>query len=187
MAMAPISSFVLAASARRTMRTARQPSSGRRTRVACGSARVRRRCGPLALSATRGREPPIRRRRAASDNCDQALGSARRTVAAAVRNDLAVAQPRGLPNLAPQICTGVFQHGLKYRLQFARRTGDDPQHLGGGGLCCKGFSRSSFSSRVFSMAITAWAAKFSTSSICLSVKGAPPGGRWRWRRPPRPP
>jgi hypothetical protein len=27
------------------------------------------------------------------------------------------------------------------------------------------------SSRVFSMAMTAWAAKFSTNSICLSVKG----------------
>ena len=32
-------------------------------------------------------------------------------------------------------------------------------------------SRSSFSSRVFSMAMTAWSAKFCTSAICLSVKG----------------
>ena len=37
--------------------------------------------------------------------------------------------------------------------------------------------RSSLSSRVFSMAITAWAAKFVTSSICLSVKG-----RTSWRK-----
>ena len=32
-------------------------------------------------------------------------------------------------------------------------------------------SRSSFNNRAFSMAITAWAAKFLTSSICLAVKG----------------
>jgi hypothetical protein len=31
--------------------------------------------------------------------------------------------------------------------------------------------RSSLSSRVFSMAMTAWAAKFCTSAICLSVNG----------------
>ena len=37
--------------------------------------------------------------------------------------------------------------------------------------------RNSLSSRVFSMAMTAWAAKFCTSAICLSVKGEPPGGR----------
>ena len=45
-------------------------------------------------------------------------------------------------------------------------------------VCCSSDSerssvrwRSSLSSRVFSMAMTAWAAKFVTSSICLSVKG----------------
>ena len=36
--------------------------------------------------------------------------------------------------------------------------------------------RSSLSNRAFSMAMTAWAAKFCTSSICLSVKG-----RTSWR------
>ena len=36
--------------------------------------------------------------------------------------------------------------------------------------------RNSLSSRVFSMAMTAWAAKFCTSSICLSVNG-----RTSWR------
>ena len=35
---------------------------------------------------------------------------------------------------------------------------------------------SSLSSRAFSMAMTAWAAKFCTNSICLSVKG-----RTSWR------
>ena len=50
-------------------------------------------------------------------------------------------------------------------------------------VCCSSDSvrssvrwRSSLSSRVFSMAITAWAAKFCTSSICLSVNG-----RTSWR------
>jgi hypothetical protein len=37
-------------------------------------------------------------------------------------------------------------------------------------LCCCSDSRSSLSRRVFSMAMTAWAAKFVSSSICLSVK-----------------
>ena len=43
-------------------------------------------------------------------------------------------------------------------------------------VCCCSDSRSSLSSRVFSMAMTAWAAKFVTSSICLSVKD-----RTSWR------
>ncbi len=38
-------------------------------------------------------------------------------------------------------------------------------------VCRSSESRSSLSSRVFSMAMTAWAAKFCTSSSCLSVKG----------------
>src|SRR5262249_16791889 len=38
-------------------------------------------------------------------------------------------------------------------------------------VCCCSDSRSSFSRRVFSMAITAWLAKFVTSSICFSLKG----------------
>ena len=36
-------------------------------------------------------------------------------------------------------------------------------------VCCSSDSRSSPSSRVFSMAITAWSAKVVASSICLSV------------------
>ena len=38
-------------------------------------------------------------------------------------------------------------------------------------VCRSRDSRSSERSRAFSMAMTAWAAKFSTNSICLSVKG----------------
>ena len=43
-------------------------------------------------------------------------------------------------------------------------------------VCCCSDSRSSLSRRVFSMAMTACAAKFVTSSICLSVNG-----RTSWR------
>src|SRR6266403_2122257 len=38
-------------------------------------------------------------------------------------------------------------------------------------VCCCSDSRSSFSSRTFSIAITAWSAKVATSSTCFSVKG----------------
>src|SRR5882724_12820341 len=37
-------------------------------------------------------------------------------------------------------------------------------------VCCCSDSRSSLRRRVFSMAMTAWRAKFVTSAICLSVK-----------------
>ena len=49
-------------------------------------------------------------------------------------------------------------------------------------VCCCRDSRNSLSSRVFSMAMTACAAKFFTNSICLSVNGAPPGGTWQLNR-----
>src|SRR6266566_1832322 len=45
-------------------------------------------------------------------------------------------------------------------------------------VCCSKDSRSSFSSRAFSIAITAWLAKVVTSSICFSVNGST---RWRAR------
>ena len=64
----------------------------------------------------------------------------------------------------------IRQHGVEYRLKVARRTGDDAQHLGGGGLLLSD-SRSSLSRRVFSIAMTAWAAKFVSNSICLSLNG----------------
>ena len=65
-----------------------------------------------------------------------------------------------------------FEHGL----QVERRAADDLEHVGGGGLLLQRLARSSLSRRVFSMAMTAWAAKFVTSSICLSVNG-----RTSWR------
>ena len=39
-------------------------------------------------------------------------------------------------------------------------------------VCCSSASRVSVSSRVFSIAMTAWSAKVRTSSICRSVKGS---------------
>ena len=44
-------------------------------------------------------------------------------------------------------------------------------------VCCSRASRVSVISRAFSIAITAWAAKFSTSAICFSVNGRTSGGR----------
>src|SRR5262245_62071408 len=61
---------------------------------------------------------------------------------------------------------------VEYRLQIKSRATDDLQHIGGGGLLLE----RSLSSRVFSMAMTACAAKLLTNSICLSVKG-----RTSWR------
>ena len=43
-------------------------------------------------------------------------------------------------------------------------------------VCCSSASRVSVSSRAFSIAITAWAAKFCSSAICLSENG-----RTSWR------
>ena len=55
----------------------------------------------------------------------------------------------------------IFQHFLKYRLKFARRTRDDLKNFRRRGLLLQRFSqiavrcRSSLSKRVFSIAITA--------------------------------
>ena len=79
---------------------------------------------------------------------------------------LGIAQPRS--RLDQRI-----EHGL----QIECRAADDLEHVGGGGLLLQQLAqilvrwRSSLSRRVFSMAMTAWAAKFLTSSICLSVNG----------------
>jgi len=43
-------------------------------------------------------------------------------------------------------------------------------------VCCSKASRLSVSRLAFSIAITACAAKFCSSAICLSVNGVPPGG-----------
>ena len=62
---------------------------------------------------------------------------------------------------------GILQHGCKHRLKIAGGAADDLQHLRRGCLLLQRFGevgrvrwRSSLSSRAFSMAMTAWAAKF---------------------------
>src|SRR6516225_5434706 len=70
---------------------------------------------------------------------------------------------------------GVFQHALEYWLKLTGRA-QNTCNTSAVAVCCCSESRSSFSRRVFSMAITAWAAKFWSSSTCLSVNG-----RTSWR------
>ena len=76
----------------------------------------------------------------------------------------------------------VLQHGLEHRLQFARRTGDDLQHLGGRGLLLQRLGEivGALAQFVEQPRVLdgddGLAAKFCTSSICLSVNG-----RTSWR------
>ena len=79
---------------------------------------------------------------------------------------------RGLTN------TGcVRQQSIEDRLKFAGRGTDDFEHVRSCGLLFQrlgkiiGALAQSLSSRVFSMAMTACAAKFVNTSICLSVNG----------------
>ena len=69
----------------------------------------------------------------------------------------------------------LLENRLEYRREVARRRIDDLQHLGGRGLLSSA-SRVSVISRAFSIAMTACAAKFCNSAICLSVNG-----RTSWR------
>ncbi len=89
----------------------------------------------------------------------------------------------------------VFQHRLEHRLQLAGRARADdlaaPRWSRSAAPATRSARavrwRSSLNSRTFSMAITAWAAKVVTSSICLSVNGRTSWrDRCRLRRSPRP-
>ena len=80
-------------------------------------------------------------------------------------------RPDGCPCPRRHSRAAEFDQRVEHRLQIEGRAADDLEHVGGGGLLLQQTSRSSLSSRVFSMAMTAWAAKFWTSSICLSVNG----------------
>ena len=79
------------------------------------------------------------------------------------------------PNFASQIRAAFRQHGLNTGSKSPGELADDTQDFAKSPSAAR-FSeivslRNSLSSRVFSMAMTAWAAKFCTSSICLSVNG----------------
>ena len=72
---------------------------------------------------------------------------------------------------------GALDDGVEDRLHVRRRAADDAEHLGRCRLMLQGLAQfcvallDSLNSRTFSMAITAWSAKVSRSSICFSVKG----------------
>ena len=66
---------------------------------------------------------------------------------------------------------GEFHQRIQHGLKIERRAADDLEYVGGGGLLLQRFCAAHSSSRVFSTAMTAWAAKFCSSSICLSVNG----------------
>jgi hypothetical protein len=64
----------------------------------------------------------------------------------------------------------LFQHGVEHRGEVAGR-GVDACKTSAVAVCCSNASRVSVNSRAFSIAMTACAAKFCSSAICLSEKG----------------
>ena len=70
----------------------------------------------------------------------------------------------------------LVEHRIEDRREVTGRGIDDLQYLGGRGLLRSNASRVSVMSRAFSIAITACAAKFCSSAICLSENG-----RTSWR------
>ena len=72
----------------------------------------------------------------------------------------------------------AFDHGIENRRQRRPANLLIVCNISAVAVCCSSNSvrssvrwRSSLSSRVFSMAMTAWAAKLLSNSICLSVNG----------------
>ena len=94
----------------------------------------------------------------------------------------AVTQDIASPNFASQMRVAFSSMAWNTGSSSPGELADDVQHLRRCRLLLQRLGRSSvrcrnsLSSRVFSMAMTAWAAKFSTRAICLSVKG-----RTSWR------
>src|SRR5262245_31188029 len=66
-----------------------------------------------------------------------------------------------------QPCRRLDQR-VEHRLKIERRATDDLEHVGGGGLLRERFAQLVEQARV---QMTAWAATFVTSSICLSWNG----------------
>src|SRR5262249_25115317 len=94
--------------------------------------------------------------------------------------------------IRPQIAMGRLakagrlpQYHVEHWCEVAGRGVDDPQHLGGRGLLHRA-SRVSVMRRAFSIAMTACAAKFFSSAICLSENGFT-SRRWALRYPNRTP
>ena len=72
---------------------------------------------------------------------------------------------------------GALDDGIQDRLHVRRRAADDAEHLGRCRLMLQGLAQFcialliSWNNRTFSMAMTAWSAKVSSSLICFSVNG----------------
>ena len=66
---------------------------------------------------------------------------------------------------------GILRDDVQHRLDIRRRTGDDAQDFTRRRLLLQATPCSSWNSRTFSIAITAWSAKVSSSLICAGVKG----------------
>ena len=86
-----------------------------------------------------------------------------------------------MPNFASQMRTAFSSMAWNTGSKLAGRRAEMTLSTSEVAVCCSRFEivgalRNSLSSRVFSMAMTAWAAKFCTSAICLSVNG-----RTSWR------
>ena len=71
---------------------------------------------------------------------------------------------------APHTRAAFFGNRIQHRLDIRRRAGDHAQ-ISLVAVCCSNDSLSSWNNRTFSMAITAWSAKVSSSLICAGVKG----------------
>ena len=73
---------------------------------------------------------------------------------------------------------GALDDGVEDRLHVRRRAADDAKHLGRRCLMLQRLAQFRIAlldlleQRTFSMAMTAWSAKVSSSSICLSVNGS---------------
>ena len=65
----------------------------------------------------------------------------------------------------------ILRNHIQHRLNIRRRAGDDAQEFHSSPFAAPTHSLSSWNSRTFSMAITAWSAKVSRSLICAGVKG----------------
>ena len=93
------------------------------------------------------------------------------------RNDLepVAVQPQDGRPLRAAEPRGRLDQRVEHPLQIEGRAADDLEHVGGRGLLLQRLPQL-LESRVFSMAMTAWLAKFVTNSICFSVNG-----RTSWR------
>ena len=105
----------------------------------------------------------------------------------AVAGDVMVEPVPGKPDGHPVGATkmpGRLDQRIKHGLQIEGRAADHLEHVGGGGLLLQRFAQLVEQAGVLD-SDDGLAAKFWTSSICLSVNGRPPDGRCRWHRSAR--